>query len=144
MGKIRNLNGLPNNLAKSYLSTLYYYDGGYMGDWIYYLAIKYDCKEIVIDILNKSIEPKVTEVKPLILFIDYQQEIIEREVSTNGFGQGFIRKAELRFQIQPEETNPDPVVCCYPRLEDDNGRVYTSEHPIIERVYPKELLKRIT
>ena len=34
MGKTRNLNGTPGNLALSYLSTLGYYDGGYMADWL--------------------------------------------------------------------------------------------------------------
>mgnify|MGYP007068585623 CR=1 FL=1 len=39
MVKAKNLNGLPRNLAFSHLSTLGYYDGGYMADWINYIAI---------------------------------------------------------------------------------------------------------
>lgn len=38
MAKAKNLNGLPGNLAFSYLSTLGYYDGGYMAVWINYVA----------------------------------------------------------------------------------------------------------
>lgn len=38
MPKTNNLNGLPNNLAMSYLSTLSYYKGGYMVDWLVHVG----------------------------------------------------------------------------------------------------------
>jgi len=55
MGKTRNLNGIPGNLALSYLSTLGYYDGGYMADWLNFIARDKNVKEIEIDILNSGI-----------------------------------------------------------------------------------------
>ena len=61
MGKTRNLNGIPGNLASSYLSSTGYYDGGYMADWLNYIARDKNVKEIEINILNNQIEPK--EVK---------------------------------------------------------------------------------
>ena len=57
MAKAKNLNGLPGNLAFSYLSTLGYYDGGYMADWINYVAREKNIANIEIDILNKDIIP---------------------------------------------------------------------------------------
>lgn len=43
----------PGNLAYSYLSTLGYYDGGYMADWLNYIARDKNIIEIEIDILKK-------------------------------------------------------------------------------------------
>jgi hypothetical protein len=58
MAKRRNLKGLPNSLTQRYFSTLFYFDGGYMADWIWNTAEKSGTTENIIDILNKSIEPR--------------------------------------------------------------------------------------
>lgn len=56
MRKTRNLNGTLGNLELSYLSTLGYYDGGYMADWLNFIARDKNVKRIDIDILNEKIE----------------------------------------------------------------------------------------
>ena len=54
MAKKKNLNGIPGNLALSYLITLGYYDGGYMADWLNFIARDKNVKEIEIDIFTKK------------------------------------------------------------------------------------------
>jgi hypothetical protein len=49
MAKRRNLKGLPNSLTQRYFSTLVYFDGGYMADWIWNTAEKSGTTENIID-----------------------------------------------------------------------------------------------
>ena len=135
MAKTRNLNGLPGNLALSYLSTLGYYDGGYMADWINYIARDKKIVEIKIDILNKSIEPKIAEIKPLISNLNKLKGIIYAELKNNGFENSFIKKAILKFKIPINSATVKRTIYCYPILEDENGKTYESKKRIVETAY---------
>lgn len=135
MGKTRNLNGLPGNLALSYLSTLGYYDGGYMTDWINFIARDKGLPEIRIDILNKLIEPKDAEIKPLLSDLDKLKAIIRQELENNGFTISFIKKAILKFEIPIDSSSIKNTVYCYPMVEDENGKIYKPKKRIIETAY---------
>lgn len=76
MGKKRNLNGIPGNLALSYLSTLGFYDGGYMADWLNYIAREKNIKEIEIDILNSKIEPTEADISSLKVYLNKLRGIL--------------------------------------------------------------------
>jgi hypothetical protein len=133
MAKARNLNGIPGNLAYSYLSTLGYYDGGYMADWINYIAREKNVAEIEIDILKKTVTPKEVEIKPLIADLEKLKGIIQTELKNNGFEMSFITKAIMRFEIPINSLNP--IVYCYPHLEDENGKIYKPKNRIAEVAY---------
>ena len=62
----------------SYLSTFGYYDGGYMADWLNYIAREKNIKEIEIDILNSKIEPTETDIKPLKADLSKLREILNK------------------------------------------------------------------
>lgn len=131
MGKTRNLNGLPGNLALSYLSTLGYYDGGYTADWLKHVSIEQRINEIEIDILGKTITPKEAEIKPLLADLDKLNRIINQELIKNGFERDFLTKAVLRFDI-PNDKN---IVHCLPLLKDKNGKTYEPKNKITEMAY---------
>ena len=133
MAKAKNLNGLPGNLAQSYLSTLGYYDGGYMADWINYIAQENKISELEIDILNKTIVPKVFEVEALLHDLEKLKNIIAVELKNNGFESSFIKNATLKFEIPIHEKNS--TVYCFPELEDENGKVYKPKVRVVETAY---------
>lgn len=135
MAKTKNLNGLPNNLAKSYLSTLGYYDGGYMADWINYIARKKNVSEIEIDILNKKVTPTEVNIQPLIADLEKLKNIIQAELKSCGFEMSFITIAKMRFEIPFNSPNTNPIVYCYPFLEDENGKIYKPKNRIVEVAY---------
>ncbi|PIA77425.1 hypothetical protein BFR04_08230 [Gaetbulibacter sp. 4G1] len=135
MGKTRNLNGIPGNLALSYLSTLGYYDGGYMADWLNFIARDKNVKEIEIDILNSGIEPKETDIKPLKADLKKLRGILEKELSNNGFEMDFIKKAVMKFEIPIDNSRFKNTVYCYPFIEDENGKIYKPKKRIIETAY---------
>jgi hypothetical protein len=135
MAKTKNLNGIPNNLAKSYLSTYGYYQGGYMADWINYIAREKNISEIEIDILNKKVTPKEANIKPLISDLEKLKNIIKIELKNCGFEISFIKIAKMRFEIPLNTPNINPIVYCYPHLEDENGKIYKPKNRIVEVAY---------
>ena len=142
MAKAKNLNGLPANLAQSYLSTLGYFNGGYMADWINFIAQENNIGEVEIDILNKKIVPKEFEVEALLSDLMKLRNIIEVELKNNGFEITFIKNAKLNFRIPIK--NGNSTVYCLPQIEDENGKIYKPKNEIIETAYetnfnPKEI-----
>ena len=133
MAKAKNLNGLPGNLAQSYLSTLGYYDGGYMADWINFIAQENKISELEIDIINKTIVPNEFEVEALLYDLEKLKNIISTELKNNGFDMSFIKSATLKFEIPIQETNSK--IYCFPQIVDQNGKVYKSKNRIIETAY---------
>tara|TARA_B110000967_G_C18727692_1_gene480991 strand:+ start:172 stop:669 length:498 start_codon:yes stop_codon:yes gene_type:complete len=135
MGKTRNLNGTPGNLALSYLSTLGYYDGGYMADWLNFISRDKNVKKIDIDILNEKIEPEEANIKPLKADLKKLREILKKDLSNSGFEMNFIKKAVMKFEIPIDNPRFKNTVYCYPFIEDENGKIYKPKKRIIETAY---------
>lgn len=135
MGKERNLNGTPGNLALSYLSTLGYYDGGYMADWLNFIARDKNIKKIEVDILNDKIEPEEADIRPLKADLKKLREILKKDLSNNGFEMEFIKKAVMEFEIPIDNPRIKNTVYCYPFIEDENGKIYKPKKRIIETAY---------
>jgi hypothetical protein len=145
MAKSRNLNGLPGNLALSYLSALGYYHCGYMSDWINYVARKHNLKEVEIDILNQKVRPEIAEIKPLIYGLKKLNLIISTKLEENDFEQNFIKKAIMNFKIPIDSPKFKNTIYCFPFLEDENGKEYKPKKRLIASVYqadfnPKRIL----
>lgn len=135
MGKARNLNGTPGNLALSYLSTLGYYDGGYMADWLNFIARDKNIKKIKVDILNDKIEPEEADIKPLKADLKKLREILKKDLANSGFEMEFIKKAIMEFEIPIDNPRIKNTVYCYPFIEDKNGKIYKPKKRIIETAY---------
>jgi hypothetical protein len=123
MGKLRNLKGLPNSLTQRYFSTLFYFDGGYVADWIWNSAEKSGVTEIKIDILSKSIDPKDIEIIPLTSNLDRLQETIKVTLDKNGFDRQFIKEAYFDIYIS-QKFKHMRLLTCTATLKDENGLEY--------------------
>jgi hypothetical protein len=123
MGKRRNLNGLPNSLVESYLSTLMYFDNGYMACWIWKRASELEITEIEIDIINGTTKPPKFKSKPIVAYLGQLRGIISKTLLSNGFDPSFIDSAKFKVWI----TKQDAVlrqVSCQGIVEDIDGRIY--------------------
>jgi len=126
MAKKKNLNGLPNNLKQQYFSTLFYYDKGYMADWIWKAAREKNVFDIQIDIINKSVTPKELEIEPLTSQLIRLQQTIKKELISNGFSEDFIVKAKFEICISPEHI-VQKIFGVLVTLEDKDGKIYRSK-----------------
>jgi hypothetical protein len=137
MAKKKNLNGLPNNLIQQYFSTLNYWNGGYMADWIFCAAKEKNKSNIEIDILNKKVKPKDLEIKQIVTYLDYLKHTIVKELKGNGFPDDYITKAKFEIYISPEN-KVQKVFSCVAILEDAEGKIYRSK-PYSEQALEKDL-----
>ena len=136
MAKKKNLNGLPNNLIQQYFSTLFYYDRGYMADWIWNAASEKYVSDIKIDIINKTVIPKDLQIQPLTIHLIRLQQTIKKELINNGFIEDFIVKAQFEIYISPEN-NSQKIFGVVVTLEDKEGTIYRSK-PYAEKAYETE------
>lgn len=127
MAKTKNIRGVPGNLALSYLSTMGYYENGYMGDWVMKTFKNLDIIKIKVDILNDMIYPKEANIRPLLSNLSKLRSILKNELMNHGFEMNFIIRAEMNFEKLDEN-----MLKCYPILEDKNGKAYYPKKPIIE------------
>lgn len=137
MAKKKNLNGLPNNLIQQYFSTLFYYDRGYMADWIWCAANEKNVSDIEIDILRKTVNPKSIEIKPITAQLTYLEQTIKKELKGNGFPDDFIKSAKFEIYISPEN-KVSKVFSCVATLTDTEGKTYRSK-PYAEMAYENDL-----
>lgn len=123
MPKRKNLNGIPHNMTKSFFGTARYYNGGYMGDWLLNAAKQLHLAEASLDVLKASFSPKQLNIRPLILNAQELKEIIDKELTANGFDQNFIKEAVIDFQF-PESKVHNTRFYCYPYLIDIDDKRY--------------------
>jgi hypothetical protein len=137
MAKKKNLKGLPNNLIQQYFSTLNYWNGGYMADWIFCAANEKNKSNVEIDILNKKVKPKDLELLQIVTFLDYLKQTIKKELKGNGFPDDYIKKAKFEIYISPEN-KVQKIFSCVAILEDVEGKIYRSKS-YAEQSYEKDL-----
>ena|SRR5436190_14968422 len=123
MGKKRKLNGLPNSLVQRYFSTMFYYKGGYMGDWIWKTARENNVTDIQIDVLNQTIIPKEIEIVPIVGFLYPLHETIEITLLKNNFPLNFI--TDVKFEIiVPKANELEHSLRCQATMTDIEGTNY--------------------
>jgi hypothetical protein len=148
MGKRKNLNGLPNSLEQRYFSTLFYWSGGYMADWIWNAANEKKITDIEIDILNESVEPKVLQIKPIIGHLHQLRDTIQSTLESHNFPNDFIKEAKFNIYIS-QKHKTSRLFTCQGILTDKEGKkymgkIYTEqalENPY--QVFPLSLIQRI-
>ncbi|MBK8833283.1 MAG: hypothetical protein IPN60_21060 [Saprospiraceae bacterium] len=148
MGTRKNLNGLPNSLEQRYFSTLFYWNGGYMADWIWNAANEKNVKDIEIDILNENVEPKVLQIKPIIGHLPQLRNTIQITLKSNDFPIDFISEAKFIIYISQKHI-ASRLLTCQCVVTDKEGRkylgkIYTEkafEDPY--QVFPHSLFQRI-
>ena len=118
----KTLNSLSYNLAQSYFSTWNYYQKGYMVDWLVNGANDLKIDIVIIDFLNKTIEPEELLDTPLIAFFNYTRQIIFKTLESNKLPEDFIVEARLIINI-----SSDRWITCSNYTKDINGKIYKSK-----------------
>lgn len=135
MGKKRDLKGLPDNLVQRYFSSLFYWESGYMPDWIWYAAEEKGVSDIEIDILKRSVVPKELEIKPIIVHLPQLEKTINKTLESNGFPAGFIVEAKISIYIS-QKHKALKLLSGTGKLKDVDGKNYEG-NPFTERAYEK-------
>jgi len=133
MQKRKNLNGIPHNLTKSFFGTERYYGSGYMGDWLLNAARKLQLREASLDVLTGIFHPESLNLRPLTLHAKTLRDILEKELSANGFTNDFITQAVINFQF-PDSSLYKTTIYCFPLLIDKDGKRYETNR-IIESAW---------
>ena len=122
MAKPRLLNGLPHNLLHSFFSTLRHWEKGYMSDWIVNAALEIKTNRITIDILNKHIEPKEIEIKPIMYHLSDLDGIIRKVTNHAGFNENYIKQAIFEIEILENR-----YIKCIAIVIGENGKIFKSK-----------------
>lgn len=123
MGKRKLLNGIPNSLAQRYFSTLFYYNGAYMPDWIFAVAEYKKVSEFEIDILNNKVYPEELKILQLLVHLEKLRDQVIRDSIRNGFPGDFFVEAKFKIEI-PKNLKVLKVVNCKCVMTDKEGRSY--------------------
>ena len=129
MAKTKTLNSLIHSLSNSYFSTLNYWDGGYMSDWIVNAAFELGINEVSVDVLEKRILPSEMEIKPLLYYLDALPLIISKTLKSNNLPPDFI--IEAKFEIRISENRE---LICDGYAKGTNNRIYKSK-PYLEQSF---------
>lgn len=136
MPRRSTLNGIPNNLSRSFFSAERYYAGGYMGDWLLNCARRLNLTHASIDIMAGRLAPEELNIRPLSLNVIDLRLIIEKELLGNGFDPAFIVSAGMDLEF----LNPmfyRATIYSYPFIIDKDGRKYGGKR-IVESGYSLE------
>lgn len=134
MPRTKRLNGLPSSIGQSYLSTSKYYAKGYMADWLNSIALKTGHYDIEIDIIRDKTTPRLCRKQALVAWNSEFRNLISKVLQNEGFEQGFIREAIMKFHIRSRK-GQNNLIKCKVVLKDENGRVYQNKKPIQDEAY---------
>ena len=93
-----------------------------MSDWIVNACTELHVNKVKIDVLNKCIEPKEVEIKPLIYNISELNGIISKSLKHAGYDDKYITQAY--FEIDLIE---DRCIKCVAILIAENGKTFCSK-----------------
>ncbi len=126
MPSTKKINGLPNNLVQQFFSTLFYYDKGYMADWIWHTATKNNVDTVDIDIINETVTPTSVQIKPIVSQLPLLRQTIQVVLTSNDFPADFIVKANLHIKLS-KGSKTNRVLEVNGIAVDKNGKVYQGQ-----------------
>lgn len=144
----KNLSGLPNSLVQRYFSTLFYWDGGYMADWIWNAANEKNITDIEIDILTDHVTPNVLQIKPIVGHLPKLRETIRTTLNSNDLPGDFIKEAKFIIHIS-QKHKTSRLLTCQGMVRDQEGKEYVGkiytekayENPY--RVFPLSMIQKL-
>lgn len=147
MTRIRSLNGLPNEVTQKYISTLMYFDKGYMMDWIWKSLkdLKIDSTEI--DLFTESSKPTNFISKPIKVYIKDLRSLIEKKLVQSGFEKEYINQGIFKIHISEfDKTFGSVSIQCVLTTKENRelkGKVYSEKtYPIADSFFDR-IMKRI-
>jgi hypothetical protein len=142
MASTKKLHGLPNNLVQQFFSTLFYYDKGYMADWIWNTATQNNVDSVDIDIINGTVTPTSVQIKPIVSQLDRLRDTIQAVLTSNEFPVDFIVKANLYVKLS-KDSKTQRFLEVKGVAVDKNGKVYEGQvysEQAYEDVFSKSFL----
>jgi hypothetical protein len=144
----KNLSGLPNSLVQRYFSTLFYWNGGYMADWIWNAANEKKITDIEIDILTDHVKPKVLQIKPIVGHLPKLRETIQTTLKSNDLPGDFIKETKFIIYIS-QKHKTSRLLTCQGMVRDQEGKEYVGkiytekayENPY--RVFPLSMIQKL-
>jgi len=134
MGRIRTLNGIPNELVQKYLSTLMYYDKGYMADWIWKKMNELKITTAEIDLFNETTNPTELKTKPIVAYLYELRELIKKQLIIKKFDSDYLNKGSFKISID-KLGEPYGIVTIQCVLENKENRQFHGK-TYQERTYP--------
>ncbi|MHB8130080.1 MAG: hypothetical protein ACYDEX_13890 [Mobilitalea sp.] len=136
MPRMKMLKSIAHNAAHSYLSLMNYINGEYTVDRLFQVAKESRETNIVIDILQQSIEPSIYLTTEIKLSLIYLKNSLESLLSSEKIPLDNILSAKIRINFNLEEetklsSNVQglelPKYKCESEIIDINGKVYKKE-----------------
>lgn len=142
MGRVKTLNGIPNEVVQKYLSTLMYYDKGYMADWIWKKMNELKISEAEIDLFNETTNPTELKTKPIIAYLFELRELIQKQLKIKNFESDYFRKGSLKITIDKigEPFGIVSIQCILVNIDNRQfvGNVYQERtYPIADSLFEK-------
>jgi hypothetical protein len=124
----KKLNGVPHNLAASFLSTVAYSNGAYQGQWLYFGAKRQGVNEVELDILNASIKPAELKIEAVSNWLK-----LASQKQLNSFLKNFITEAKIRVLFDFQKGS----LTAFPSMKDKEGKEYIGKE-VSESIYSQE------
>jgi hypothetical protein len=130
----KKLNGVPHNLAASFLSTVAYSNGAYQGQWLYFGAKRQNISYVELDILNARITPEELKIDAVTRWLKVaSQKQLESFLKQQGFSPDFVIEAKIKFFIDFQKGS----LTAYPSMKDKEGKEYVGKE-VSESIYSQE------
>jgi len=147
MTRIRSINGLPNEVTQKYISTLMYFDKGYMMDWISKSLKELNVDSAEIDLFTESSRPADFITKPIKVYFNDLRNHIEKRLVQNGFESDYINQGVFKVHISEldQAFGTVSIQCLLTTKENRavTGKVYSEKtYPIAESFFER-IMKKI-
>jgi hypothetical protein len=120
MANLKILKSVAHNLAHSYLSLENYIDDDYTVERFFKIATSHNQSFIIVDLLNKTIEPKFfQEDKSINKSLDYWSETLNRLLSAEGLSKDHIKSTKIKVNLSTKE--------CISEIVDQNGKIHIAK-----------------
>ena len=146
MARIRSLNGLPNEITQMYLSTLRYYDKGYMMDWIAKRLMELKINSVELDLYSESSTPINFISNPIKYYFKELRKHITKTLVSNGFDDKYISQGIFKIHISniDHAFGKVSIQCILTNIDNHKfvGKVYSEKtYPIAESLFEKIIKK---
>jgi hypothetical protein len=144
MGRIRTLNGIPNEVTQKYLSTFSYGEASYTAHWIWKRMNTLGIDEAEIDIFNESTTPQELKDSPITYQLSMLCLFIEKLLKNYKFESDFINNGIIKITINNRGEDFGNVEFLCVLMTKDNRQIIGKIHkhgtyPIADSLFEKAL-----
>jgi len=100
MGRVRTLNGIPNEVVVKYLSKLEYGESGYMVHWLWKIMNDLHISKAEIDIFAETTVPEELPSKPILIYLESLRRLISKQLVNYKFNEDYIAQGVLKIAAE--------------------------------------------